>query len=77
MLHDGRDVQPYPDLRGETGTPMRQGTPPPNWTAASPAGIAYVRDDGDEGVCYGERQRLRGAELEAVLHEREAVLPTE
>lgn len=38
---------------------------------------AHVGDDGDEGVGDGEREALRGARLEALLHQREAVLPTE
>ena len=37
----------------------------------------HVGDDGDEGVGDGEGQGLGRAELEAVLHEGQAVLPAE
>ncbi len=37
----------------------------------------HVGDDGDEGVSDGEGEALRGARLEALLHQGEAVLPTE
>lgn len=39
--------------------------------------MTHVRDDGDEGMCDGEGESVRSAELKAVLHQREAVLPTE
>lgn len=37
----------------------------------------HVRDDGDEGVGDGEGEALRSARLEALLHQRQAVLPAE
>lgn len=37
----------------------------------------HVGDDGDEGVGDGEGEALRSARLEALLHQREAVLPAE
>lgn len=40
-------------------------------------GRTHVRDNGDEGMCDGEGERVRSAELKAVLHQREAVLPAE
>lgn len=39
--------------------------------------LTHVRDDGDEGMCDGEGESIRSAELKAVLHQREAVLPAE
>lgn len=43
------------------------------------AGMArtHIGDDGDEGVGDGEGEALRGSRLEALLHQGEAVLPTE
>lgn len=40
-------------------------------------GETHVGDDGDEGVRDGEGEALRGARLEALLHQGEAVLPAE
>lgn len=37
----------------------------------------HIGDDGDEGVGDGEGEALWSAQLEALLHEREAVLPAE
>lgn len=52
-------------------------------TGVNPASLAtgmtrtHIGDDGDEGVGDGEGEALRGSRLEALLHQGEAVLPTE
>lgn len=37
----------------------------------------HIGDDGDEGVGDGEGEAFRGSRLEALLHQGEAVFPTE
>ena len=77
VLHDRRNVQPDSDLRDRTAQIFstkhtNHASGPLN---SEPARRTHVGDDGDEGVGDGEGQALRVACLEALLHQREPLLP--
>lgn len=66
------------DKRGEREEITSAGASP-GGVRAPPAGCGrtHVGDDGDEGVRDGEGEALRRPRLEALLHQREAVLAAE
>lgn len=79
VLHDGRDVQPYSDLRATRERKRRQRVQVQEGLELPllAVGGTHVGDDSDEGVRNGEGEALRRPRLEALLHQREAVLAAE